>query len=459
MKNLKSFKRFNDVQSQNYLAQAMPKGKLTANRFDSTSWMYKLLLCLAMPIKIITGLVEDLAKNVNIDKADELLEDWEASVKIPTETFRLDIIEDRREAIKRKISKYPISHLKNYTTFDDYATYEEYIKLLTGIDIEIVRGSEGATSYAFPLKFPIKFGAQTGRLNLLFFIQIKVVYEIPKSWKEIIDKELSRVFPVFCGWGYQEVKIMLGLSNLINVISNGTDTDHDIVISPDIKMMDSTDTSLLTSVLGTIEIDAEFGTGNGGMYVGGSVAVDTTYHIFMIRKDADNSIAYYFDTSLTAANIPTGYTKFIRLWSVITDGSANIINFYQYGKYCQWNAKIQDSTDTFSDNNRKTYTLSTPLGIISTATITFDVLLANASAFAYFKIESLTETDAAVTNANYDFVPAIDGNSEAIGGIVKEVETDTSSQICARTSDYEGGVSGAWTVSLMTNGYEDITLQ
>lgn len=459
MKSLVSFKRFNDEQSQNYLAQSMPKGKLTANRFDSTSWMYKLLLCLAMPIKIITGLVEDLARNVNLDKADELLEDWEESAKIPSETFRLDEIEDRRASVKRKISKYPVFQLKDYTSFDDYSTFEEHIRLLTGIDIKIIRAGEVVRTDAFPLQFPVIFGQGQGRYNLLFFIQIEVVYEIPQAWKDEIDKELSRVFPTFCGWGYQEVKIMLGLSNKIDYISNGTDSDHDINIIAGIKMMDSTDTSLLTSVLAVVEIDAEFGTGYGGMYVGGSVASDTTYHLFMIRKDSDNSITYYFDTSLTAANIPTGYTKYVRLWSVVTDGSANIINFYQCGKYCQWNAKIQDSTTTFSDNNRATYALTTPADIVTKAKVTFDVLLSNASAFAYFKLESLEETDSAVDSSNYDFTPAVNGNSEAVGGIVKDVLTDDSSQICARTSDYEGGVSGTWTISLMTGGYEDITLQ
>ena len=225
MKSFNSFKKFNDTQSQNYLAQSMPKGKLTANRFDSDSWLYKLLLCLSLPIKVNSGLVEDLAKNINIDTANELLEEWETSVKIPEKIPTLTNIDDRRNAVKRKISKYPVFQLADYTTFDVYSTFENYIYLMTGLTIEIERASDRPSPSAFPFTFPLVFVVSEGRRNFLFYIKVGVEGSaannqfplpfpvsffdpaIPDATKELLDKVLGDIFPTFCGWVYETLVI------------------------------------------------------------------------------------------------------------------------------------------------------------------------------------------------------------------------------------------------------------
>lgn len=225
MKTFNSFKKFNDTQSQNYLAQSMPKGKLTANRFDSDSWIYKLLLCLSLPIRVVSGLIEDLAKNVNIDTVNELLEVWETSVKIPELTPRLTDINDRRNAIKRKISKYPVFQLADYTTFDEYSTFENYIYIMTGLTIEIERATDRPSPSAFPFTFPMVFVISEGRRNFLFFIKVGVEGSaannqfplpfpisffdpaIPDATIELLDKVLGDIFPTFCGWVYETMVI------------------------------------------------------------------------------------------------------------------------------------------------------------------------------------------------------------------------------------------------------------
>jgi hypothetical protein len=225
LKTFNSFKKFNDTQSQNYLAQSMPKGKLTANRFDSDSWIYKLLLCLSLPIRVVSGLIEDLAKNVNIDTVNELLEVWETSVKIPELTPRLTDINDRRNAIKRKISKYPVFQLADYTTFDEYSTFENYIYIMTGLTIEIERATDRPSPSAFPFTFPMVFVISEGRRNFLFFIKVGVEGSaannqfplpfpisffdpaIPDATIELLDKVLGDIFPTFCGWVYETMVI------------------------------------------------------------------------------------------------------------------------------------------------------------------------------------------------------------------------------------------------------------
>lgn len=109
-------------------------------------------------------------------------------------------------------------------------------------------------------------------------------------------------------------------------ISIDTDTDHDILFSTG-EAFDSTNTSLLelTAAI-TKQIDASWVAGDdvGGLFLG-VVGNATVYHLFIIEKDSDGSIDAGFDTSITAANIPSGYTKYVHVGYVWTDGSANIV--------------------------------------------------------------------------------------------------------------------------------------
>lgn len=106
---------------------------------------------------------------------------------------------------------------------------------------------------------------------------------------------------------------------------NASDTDHDIDFSAG-RIADTTGTALLiTLATCTKRLDASWsaGTNAGGLF-SGTVAADTTYYAFLIESNSDGSIDCGFDTSSTAANIPAGYTKYRRIGSFATDGSANI---------------------------------------------------------------------------------------------------------------------------------------
>ena len=114
------------------------------------------------------------------------------------------------------------------------------------------------------------------------------------------------------------------------ILSNGTDSDHDIDIATGIcRDTDDNYFMELTSEL-TKQLDATWAAGDdaGGLF-SGSIAVDTWYHVFIIRNDSTGAIDGGFDTSVSAANIPSGYTAYRRIGSVLTDGSSNIIAFHQ----------------------------------------------------------------------------------------------------------------------------------
>ncbi len=113
------------------------------------------------------------------------------------------------------------------------------------------------------------------------------------------------------------------------VPSLAADTDHDITLSTG-SCVDKTGAGIISLLAPlTKQLDATWVAGNGvgGMFSGVSLTADTTYHIHMIVKDSDGSNDWGYDTSLTAANKPAGYTAYRRVWSFKTDVSANIVPF------------------------------------------------------------------------------------------------------------------------------------
>jgi len=220
MKNINSFRSFTDEESQNYLAQCYPDGKLTANRFDSERIIYKFIKSLSIWIKIITGQLYTLAKNTDIDRVDELLPEWETSTEIGTKYPMLDTIEKRREAVKRKISKIPVYNIR--PADDDDTTIENYVKKMVDQDIVIEPASDRLTTSSFPAAFPIKFGIPYFQRQLLLYILIDLGgdvlannqfplefpvrffnAEIPQATKDLIDIALNDVVPSFMNWEYE----------------------------------------------------------------------------------------------------------------------------------------------------------------------------------------------------------------------------------------------------------------
>jgi hypothetical protein len=101
------------------------------------------------------------------------------------------------------------------------------------------------------------------------------------------------------------------------------------------------------------------GTGNGGLGNGLSLTASTTYHVFAIINN--NLADYYFDTSVSAANAPTGTTAFRRIGSLLVNSSSHITTFTQYGDYFYINSIL--SLNTGVGNFTATLQTNVPLGI------------------------------------------------------------------------------------------------
>jgi hypothetical protein len=83
----------------------------------------------------------------------------------------------------------------------------------------------------------------------------------------------------------------------------------------------------------------------GGMGNGLTIAASTWYYVFAINVTGFNP-DFYFDTSPTAANAPTGTTAFRRIGAFKTDGSSNILPFYQNEDDFTWATPITEINNT-----------------------------------------------------------------------------------------------------------------
>lgn len=164
----------------------------------------------------------------------------------------------------------------------------------------------------------------------------------------------------------------LGLRGYIDglIMSNDTDTAHDIsVAAGEATMVESTTSETRVVGVNTAafvkRIDANWaaGTGNGGFPSGLTLSNTTWYHYFIIGTTA-GAVDFGWDTSTTATNLLSDASTFSfqrRIGSVITDGSANIINFQQYGDAFMWLAPVLDLDEAISATG-ETEVMTVPTG-------------------------------------------------------------------------------------------------
>lgn len=238
----------------------------------------------------------------------------------------------------------------------------------------------------------------------------------------------------------------------LELANNATDANYDIDIAVG-EATDSTDAYVmkLTSAM-TKQLDATWaaGTNQGGLF-SGTIAATTWYHVFLIRKDSDGSIDAGFDTSVSAANIPTGYTAYRRIGSVYTDATPYIIAFHQYGDEFWWDSTQQDYTASSVAATAFAQAFSVPSGVNVLGHFAAVGKSSTTSGVFYSLLPgNTTET----TTSSYNQVVAnTDTNSgngrDNVGNV--DLVTDTSSQIYIVAS----GVNGSHTLWVGTRGWKD----
>ena len=151
-----------------------------------------------------------------------------------------------------------------------------------------------------------------------------------------------------------------------NGIAHDTDADHDIEIQTG-EWRDASDTKniVLSSVL-TKQIDSNWTAGDdaGGFPSSLSLSANTTYHVFVIFNDDDSAVDGGYDTSLTATNLlaDSGYERYRRVGSVITDASNNIIPCLFMGHWVRMKTPVLDVDVSTQDTTYVARTLTVPTG-------------------------------------------------------------------------------------------------
>jgi hypothetical protein len=167
-----------------------------------------------------------------------------------------------------------------------------------------------------------------------------------------------------------DIAIPLPLNYIAGLITsnNGSDADHDIDVAPGVAR-DSTDVDnmRLTSAI-TKQIDAAWtvGTNQGGLDTG-SVAGDTLYAIWLIKRSDTGVVDVLFSTSFTSPTMPTNYDRKRLIGAIRTDTAVDIIAYTQSGDYFRYTGEIvSDVNDsTITHNTWETGTLSVPPGALA----------------------------------------------------------------------------------------------
>lgn len=228
------------------------------------------------------------------------------------------------------------------------------------------------------------------------------------------------------------------------IMSNDTDTDHDIQIGTgDCKdSTNATDISL-TSVI-TKQIDATWAAGDdaGGLPAAVSLSADTWYHVFVIKDTDTGTVDAGFDTSVSATNLlsASSYESYRRVGSVLTDGSANILGFTQVDDEILWDAQQYD----YNGNATTTATnqeISTPPDVKCLANLI--VRINNSANNYHIAVYSNDKTDEAAATSPTGRQDTAVGQYDQLF-----VMTDTSSQI-------RHVAEGTSTIGIFTWGYKD----
>lgn len=234
-------------------------------------------------------------------------------------------------------------------------------------------------------------------------------------------------------------------------LSNGpVDTTNDInfAIGSAVDSTEATTIRLTSALVKQIDAAWAVGTNAGGLF-SGVVANDTWYHCFIIRRNDTGVVDAGFDTSVTAANIPTNYNVFRRVGS-IRRGTATNLAFTQDNDYFRLSASILDVNVTGPGSTAVTRTLTVPTGINIFA-IYNALWLDNATTTA-FLISDLAANDEAPSNTAAP-LGTLSGLNSATVSLASENQTRTNTSAQVRTRAGTADVSAI--IRIATLGWMD----
>jgi hypothetical protein len=196
------------------------------------------------------------------------------------------------------------------------------------------------------------------------------------------------------------------------------------------------------------------GSGQGGFDTG-TIAANTWYHVFLIKRVDTGVVDVLISLSATAPTLPTNYTQFRRIGSMKTNASAQWTKFIQTGDTFMWDVPAQDVNVTNPGVAAVLRTLSTPLGVKTQAIVYVFGSVTNAPADSPggIYLSDPAQADLAAVSGSPATVSIYLNTASAIFqlGTTVQVTTDANSQIRSRVQ-----LSAAGTVFVIsTLGYFD----
>ncbi len=191
------------------------------------------------------------------------------------------------------------------------------------------------------------------------------------------------------------------------------------------------------------------GSNVGGLDTG-TVAADTTYHCFAIANPATGGAEGLLSASLTSPTLPSGYTKKRRVGSVITDGSANVIQFNRVGNYFNYNTPILDIDQSFT-TTRNINQLTVPDGL--EVLVSANLYRATERSFYICSPSAANLAPSTTTSPLFSIGNIVGASTDnEMGSSTFTVLTNTSRQIAIRASGASSDLRFA------TLGYADLNL-
>lgn len=227
-----------------------------------------------------------------------------------------------------------------------------------------------------------------------------------------------------------------GLIDGLILSNNATLPNTDLDISVGVARDDGNAAFMELSSILVKKISAAWavGTNQGGLDTG-TVAANTWYHVWQIKRSDTGVVDALFSLSATSPTMPTNYDLKRRIGAVLTDGSSNIIAFHQDGDRFIWDVARVDLNAANPGTTAVLRTLSTPLGVKTRAVAVHKLTDTTATAATAYLATDPAQTDTAPSPVGvfHIFIPNLSG-SRADDNVELTVLTDESSRIRTRLS-------------------------
>jgi hypothetical protein len=251
------------------------------------------------------------------------------------------------------------------------------------------------------------------------------------------------------------------LNNPITIANNASDANNDIDFSAgNFQFSDGSGQAVATAMTKRLDATWSAGSGNGGLFNGAAVpkAINSTYHCYKIYNPttgAEDS-GFLLGISGTAPDptsaLPSGYTKFERRGSIITDSSGDIRAFTQTNNRFEYNNNILDLNATLA-GSETSIGVSAPWGLRIRVCMALNAVGSGTGA-GVAKVYSHNISTPTVSLSNATVYVGV-GVVAGVGYV--EATTNLSSQIKINAAATSGSPTITGTIN--TSAFMDLTLR